>query len=377
MARGLERDLKAQRIRQKPGPGPQGRYHDAGSQLAVRRGHARDAATVEQQALGRATGLHDRASCPRCPQEARGGQIGIGVARPRLVADQGDIVQDQQGVALPCLGRRYPERLGTDVGLHGEVGTHLVGKIALRRQDQVAGIDETGVGLGIRQIALEIGEDLEAGKGQAGVRRYRVMRTDDGAGLGRAAAAGLAAFDDTDLEAAQLGQMKRRRGAHHPRREPISRHTDLTSGSPIPSMPVANLGDLRPYRSRRPATAVSGTRTHMTVTILHNPRCSKSRQTLQILKDKGIEPEVVEYLKTPPDAAELGRILDLLGLAPRDLMRRKERVYKDLGLDDPALDREELIAAMVQNPILIERPVVLAGGKAALGRPPENVLSIL
>jgi arsenate reductase len=115
----------------------------------------------------------------------------------------------------------------------------------------------------------------------------------------------------------------------------------------------------------------------MTVTILHNPRCSKSRQTLQILKDKGIEPEVVEYLKTPPDAAELGRILDLLGLAPRDLMRRKERVYKDLGLDDPALDREELIAAMVQNPILIERPVVLAGGKAALGRPPENVLSIL
>ncbi len=115
----------------------------------------------------------------------------------------------------------------------------------------------------------------------------------------------------------------------------------------------------------------------MTVTILHNPRCSKSRQALQLLKDRGIEPGIVEYLKTPPDAAELGRILDLLGLAPRDLMRRKESVYRDLGLDDPALGRADLIAAMTENPILIERPIVLAGGKAALGRPPENVLSVL
>ena len=115
----------------------------------------------------------------------------------------------------------------------------------------------------------------------------------------------------------------------------------------------------------------------MTVTILHNPRCSKSRQTLQLLKDKGIEPDIVEYLKTPPDEAELGRILDLLGLAPRDLMRSKERIYKELCLDDPALDRADLITAMVENPILIERPVVLADGKAALGRPPENVLNIL
>ncbi|MDH3594007.1 MAG: arsenate reductase (glutaredoxin) [Rhodospirillales bacterium] len=115
----------------------------------------------------------------------------------------------------------------------------------------------------------------------------------------------------------------------------------------------------------------------MTITILHNPRCSKSRQALQLLKDRGIEPGIVEYLKTPPDAAELGRILDLLNLAPRDLMRRKEPVYRDLGLDDPALGRAALIAAMTENPILIERPIVLAGGKAALGRPPENVLSIL
>jgi arsenate reductase len=115
----------------------------------------------------------------------------------------------------------------------------------------------------------------------------------------------------------------------------------------------------------------------MTVTILHNPRCSKSRQALQLLKNRGIELGIVEYLKTPPDTAELSRILDLLDLAPRDLMRRKEPVYKELGLDDPALGRADLIAAMTENPILIERPIVLAGGKAALGRPPENVLAIL
>ncbi len=115
----------------------------------------------------------------------------------------------------------------------------------------------------------------------------------------------------------------------------------------------------------------------MKVTILHNPRCSKSRQALQLLKDRGVEPEIVEYLKSPPDVAELGRILDLLGLAPRDLMRRKEAAYRELSLADPALGREALIAAMTENPILIERPIVLADGKAALGRPPERVLDIL
>ena len=115
----------------------------------------------------------------------------------------------------------------------------------------------------------------------------------------------------------------------------------------------------------------------MKVTILHNPRCSKSRQALQLLKDRGVEPEIVEYLKTPPDAAELGRILDLLGLAPRDLMRRKELAYRELSLADPGLDRAALIAAITEHPILIERPSVLADGKAALGRPPESVLDIL
>ena len=115
----------------------------------------------------------------------------------------------------------------------------------------------------------------------------------------------------------------------------------------------------------------------MTVTILHNPRCSKSRQTLELLRERGHEPEIVEYLATPPDAARLGEILDLLDLEPRQLMRRKETVYGELGLDAPDLGRDALITAMVENPILIERPIVLANGKAALGRPPEAVLDIL
>lgn len=115
----------------------------------------------------------------------------------------------------------------------------------------------------------------------------------------------------------------------------------------------------------------------MTVTIYHNPRCSKSRETLQLLKDRGIEPEIVEYLKTPPSAQELEDILQKLGMEPRDLMRKKEAVYEESGLDNPALDRKSLINSMVKHPILIERPIVLANGKAAIGRPPEAVLPIL
>lgn len=115
----------------------------------------------------------------------------------------------------------------------------------------------------------------------------------------------------------------------------------------------------------------------MSVTIYHNPRCSKSRQTLQLLEDNGVEPEIIEYLKAPPTAPELDDILKKLAIEPRDLMRRKEDAYKANGLDDEALSREQLIVGMVQNPILIERPIVLANGKAALGRPPEDVLKIL
>ncbi len=115
----------------------------------------------------------------------------------------------------------------------------------------------------------------------------------------------------------------------------------------------------------------------MAVKIYHNPRCTKSRQTLQLLKDRGIEPEVIEYLKTPPNADELADILDKLGIEPRALMRKQEAEYKANGLDNSALDKQSLINGMVNHPILIERPIVLANGKAAIGRPPENVLGIL
>lgn len=115
----------------------------------------------------------------------------------------------------------------------------------------------------------------------------------------------------------------------------------------------------------------------MSVTLYHNPRCSKSRQTLELLQARGIAPEIVEYLKTPPDAATLDRILTLLGLEPRELMRKNEAEYAANGLDDTGLSRDALIAAMIANPILIERPIVLAQGKAALGRPPNSALAIL
>jgi arsenate reductase len=113
------------------------------------------------------------------------------------------------------------------------------------------------------------------------------------------------------------------------------------------------------------------------VTIYHNPRCSKSRATLALLEEHGVTPNVVEYLSTPPDAATLKRLLDLLGLSPRELMRRKETAYSDLGLDDDALGEDALIEAMIANPILIERPIVVAGDRAVIGRPPENVLGLV
>ena len=115
----------------------------------------------------------------------------------------------------------------------------------------------------------------------------------------------------------------------------------------------------------------------MSIEIYHNPRCSKSRQTLQLLHDQGVEPDVVEYLKTPPDKATLSRILKMLDLEPRQLMRTKEKEYKEQGLDNPDLSRDQLIDAMIATPKLIERPIVIKNGKAAIGRPPESVLEIL
>lgn len=113
------------------------------------------------------------------------------------------------------------------------------------------------------------------------------------------------------------------------------------------------------------------------ITIWHNPRCSKSRQTLQLIVDHGIRPKIVEYLKTPPSAEELSQALAKLGLEPRDLMRTKEAVYEELGLSDQEMSRADLIDAMVAHPVLIERPVVFRGKRAVLGRPPDNVLTLL
>ena len=113
------------------------------------------------------------------------------------------------------------------------------------------------------------------------------------------------------------------------------------------------------------------------IRILHNARCSKSRATKQILDDNQVEYSVVEYLKEDLSKADLQNILELLDFTPRELMRTGEAVYKDLNLGDDSLDDDALLTAMIENPILIERPIVIANGKAVIGRPPENVLDII
>ncbi len=115
----------------------------------------------------------------------------------------------------------------------------------------------------------------------------------------------------------------------------------------------------------------------MSVKIYHNPRCSKSRMTLELLQGRDIDPEVVKYLETPPTTAELEQILTMLGIEPQALMRKKEAEYKEAGLDQPGLSRAEQIERMVANPRVIERPIVIHGNRAAVGRPPEQVLDIL
>lgn len=113
------------------------------------------------------------------------------------------------------------------------------------------------------------------------------------------------------------------------------------------------------------------------VTIYHNPRCSKSRQSLALLEENGIAPQVVQYLDTPPDASTLRDLLGKLGISARQLLRTGEDAYKELNLADTALSEEALLEAMVANPKLIERPIVVKGNKAVLGRPPENVLELI
>jgi arsenate reductase len=115
----------------------------------------------------------------------------------------------------------------------------------------------------------------------------------------------------------------------------------------------------------------------MKVTLYHNPRCSKSRQTLELLRLRGIEPEIIEYLKDPPDAAELRRLLKALGIRADGLLRKGEAEYQELKLGDDRVTDEQRIDAMVRFPRLIERPIVVCGTQARLGRPPERVLEII
>ncbi|MGO1073715.1 arsenate reductase (glutaredoxin) [Lysobacter sp. CA199] len=109
----------------------------------------------------------------------------------------------------------------------------------------------------------------------------------------------------------------------------------------------------------------------------HNPRCSKSRATLELLRERGLQPVIVAYLDSPPDEAELRALLGLLGVFARELLRSGEDEYAALGLDDTSLDESVLIAAMLAHPRLMERPIFVHGGRAVIGRPPERVLELL
>lgn len=115
----------------------------------------------------------------------------------------------------------------------------------------------------------------------------------------------------------------------------------------------------------------------MSVSIYHNPRCSKSRQTLALLEEKNVAPTVIEYLKTPPTKTELKQILKMLEINARELLRTKEKEYAELGLNNPDLSEDQIIDIMIEHPKLIERPIVVSGKQAAIGRPPEKVLEIL
>ena len=113
------------------------------------------------------------------------------------------------------------------------------------------------------------------------------------------------------------------------------------------------------------------------IKIYHNPRCSKSRQTLQLLQDNNITPEIILYLESPPTKTELRDLLKKLGISARDLLRTSELAYKEAGLYDASLTEQQLLQAMITEPKLIQRPIVVAGDKAVLGRPPENALELI
>ena len=111
--------------------------------------------------------------------------------------------------------------------------------------------------------------------------------------------------------------------------------------------------------------------------IYHNPGCSKSRETLQILLDNSMDPKIVEYLREPPNRQELEAIIEMLDVSARDLLRTTEQIYQDASLDNEALTDAEIVAVICQNPILLQRPIVVSGNRAVIGRPPENVLKLI
>lgn len=115
----------------------------------------------------------------------------------------------------------------------------------------------------------------------------------------------------------------------------------------------------------------------MKLTLYHNPNCSKSRKALELLQERGLTPQVIEYLKTPPSREELEVLLTMLGIEPRALLRTGEPAYQAAGFDDPSLSRADVIARMVENPSVIERPIAVYGARAVIGRPPERVLEIV
>ena len=117
--------------------------------------------------------------------------------------------------------------------------------------------------------------------------------------------------------------------------------------------------------------------TQETVTLFHNPRCSKSRAALELLRSRGVEPVIVEYLKEPPSVATLREVVDKLGIGPAELVRTKEAVFREIGLESKLDDDEAVLSALNEHPILIERPIALRGSRARIGRPPEKVLELL
>lgn len=134
---------------------------------------------------------------------------------------------------------------------------------------------------------------------------------------------------------------------------------------------------LRQHSQHRIPANPTGKYTMSNVTIFHNPRCSKSRQTLALLEENGVEPTIIKYLETPPSAEQLRTVLSSLGINARDLLRTKEAEYAEAGLDNMDLSEDDVIDKMVEFPKLIERPIVIKGDAARIGRPPESVLEII